>query len=336
MDNQHFINYRIEERSYVALLKREIHSLLVKSQFSKARIAEVDIVIAELTSNLIKHAGSGEFLYKLSHTDDKAILELVCIDNGPGIADVNRMLKDGMSTTNTLGHGLGAIQRLSDFFQIYSMPKWGTVCYARIVDRGVKIKNETVVDVKAITVAKQGESVCGDAYAIKRSREMVQLFLGDGLGHGPHAREAMNEACAFFMATRENDPVEMLRQMHNAVRKTRGLVASVAALDLKSNEWKVCGVGNILTRLYSGLVYKNYMAYNGIVGMNIPTSMKSSIIPAERNQHIVMCSDGLKTRWDMTKYPSILKYDGHVLSAALYKDFSRGTDDSSVLVGKIL
>ena len=40
------------------------------------------------------------------------------------------MMKDGSSSTNTLGHGLGAINRLSDFFQIYSMRDWGTVSYS--------------------------------------------------------------------------------------------------------------------------------------------------------------------------------------------------------------
>jgi hypothetical protein len=48
-----------------------------------------------------------------------------------------------------------------------------------------------------------------------------------------------------------------------------------------------------------------------------------------------MCSDGLKSRWDTAKYPSILRYDLSILSASLLKDFARNTDDMSVLACKI-
>ena len=90
-----------------------------------------------------------------------------------------------------------------------------------------------------------------------------------------------------------------------------------------------------MTRIYDGLIFKNYSSYNGIVGLNIPRSMKESVFPGEKNQYIIMCSDGLKARWDLYKYPSILKYDATVLAAALYKDFARQTDDISILIGKI-
>jgi hypothetical protein len=48
-----------------------------------------------------------------------------------------------------------------------------------------------------------------------------------------------------------------------------------------------------------------------------------------------MCSDGIQTRWDLNRYPAILKYDSTVLAAAIYKDFTRGNDDASVLIAKV-
>ena len=42
------------------------------------------------------------------------------------------MMQDGMSTTNTMGHGLGSIKRLSDTFELYSQPGWGTIILSRI------------------------------------------------------------------------------------------------------------------------------------------------------------------------------------------------------------
>jgi hypothetical protein len=78
------------------------------------------------------------------------------------------------------------------------------------------------------------------------------------------------------------------------------------------------------------------MPYNGIIGLNIPGTMNYTVIPAEKNQQLIMCSDGLRSRWDVSKYPSILKYDSMLLAAALYKDFNRRTDDSSVFIGKVM
>jgi hypothetical protein len=78
------------------------------------------------------------------------------------------------------------------------------------------------------------------------------------------------------------------------------------------------------------------MSYNGIIGLNIPNSMKETIVEAEKNQQLIMCSDGLRTRWDLTRYSAISKSDNMLLAGALYKDFSRRTDDSSILIAKVM
>jgi len=191
------------------------------------------------------------------------------------------------------------------------------------------------IDIRALCVSKPREVVSGDGYRVKRKGTQVQIFFGDGLGHGEFAKEAVDRAGDFFMSCEEGDPVAMIRQIHERVRRTRGLVASVAVGDLGKNEWSICGVGNILTRLYTGVMYRNYMSYNGTVGLNIPTSMKESIYKIEKNQHLVMCSDGIRSRWDLNRFPSVLKYDNMLLAAAVYSDFTRGNDDSSILIAKV-
>lgn len=78
------------------------------------------------------------------------------------------------------------------------------------------------------------------------------------------------------------------------------------------------------------------MGYNGVVGMNIPKTLNNSIVPAEKNQRLIMCSDGIRSGWDLSKYPGILRYDNAIIAASILKDFSRKTDDTSVLVASIL
>jgi anti-sigma regulatory factor (Ser/Thr protein kinase) len=333
-----FTSYRVEERSFVSYVKREIHSQVSHSHFSEARVGEIDIIVSELCSNLIKHAGSGELLYRVYNVGESdSRFEILCIDKGPGMADVPRMMKDGMSTTNTLGQGLGAIERLSTVSQVYSIPGSGTIMYSLVSTEEVKYvpRSGIDVDIRALNVNKPREVVCGDGYRIKRADAQVRIFFGDGLGHGEHAKEAVDRAGDFFLSCREEDPVSIIRLMHEQIRHTRGLVGTVAICDLKKGEWSICGVGNILGRMYSGVTYRNYMSYNGTVGMNIPNSMKASVYIIEKNQHLILCSDGIRTRWDLNRFPSIFKYDNTLLAAALYSDFTRGNDDSSILIAKV-
>ena len=56
---------------------------------------------------------------------------MVTIDAGPGFSDTDAALRDGHSTSGTLGIGLGAINRLADFCDLYSVPGHGTALVAR-------------------------------------------------------------------------------------------------------------------------------------------------------------------------------------------------------------
>ncbi len=337
MDKILFQSYAIEDRSYVAFVKREIHNL-IRPHFVDTRVAQVDIVVSEMCSNLIKHARTGELLYRLGHENGVPVFEILCIDNGPGIKDINHSSKDGISSKNTLGQGLGCISRLSNLSQIYSLPDWGTIvyskCYNSLEYKDSSEKNR--VTVRCINVAKPGEHVAGDGIAVKFSEGKSLFLAGDGLGHGPLAKEAIDKAIHVFRESMTADASEMIREISDGVKKTRGLVATVAILDHEKKQWEICGVGNISVRIQRGLEYKNYIGNNGIVGLNIPNRLENSVYEMEKIQLFIFCSDGIKTRWDLVRYPSILKYDPIIIASAIYKDFNRRTDDSTILIVKVL
>jgi len=335
MDNNVFTSYPIEERSYISFIKREVHNL-VKHSFSETKTAEIDIIVSELTSNIIKHASKGELLYKLQKTEAGSVFEVICVDNGPGIKDVAHAMQDGVSTTGTLGQGLGAIERLSSLFQLYSQTGWGTIAYSKVTTISQPTELDERVVIRALLVCKPGESVCGDGYGIRKDAASSYIFLGDGLGHGEHAHEASKQGTRYFLQTADKDPIAILKGMHTELKKTRGLVGTVAVLNHESRKWQIFGIGNIATRINQGMMIKNYTPYNGIVGLNIPNTTTATEIEKEKYQYLIMCSDGIKTKWDMSKYPYILKHDPIVLAAAIYKDHSRRTDDMSVLVAKVL
>ena len=115
MDNSAHVVFNAWDRSYFSILKKEIHNLAFSAGFNEQKIAQIDIVVAEITSNLVKHAGGGELLVRIV-AETIPYIELISIDSGIGMTDPRKMIDDGMSTANTLGNGLGAIRRLSDVF----------------------------------------------------------------------------------------------------------------------------------------------------------------------------------------------------------------------------
>src|SRR5690242_12833905 len=164
------------DRSYFAILKKEIHALAITVGFVTSRLGEIDIVVAELVSNLAKHAVDGELLVKkIDHAGNNG-LEIVCIDYGPGLNEVHRMMQDGVSTKNTLGHGLGAIKRLSDVFQIYSQKGWGTILLVRFYRKALpRLNKPAPADFHSLIIPKPGETACGDGAAIKLTKDHIKI-----------------------------------------------------------------------------------------------------------------------------------------------------------------
>jgi len=335
VDNAHVL-FKANDRSYFAILKKEIRALAHTLNFNERQNGEIDIVVAEMASNLVKHAGGGQILVKLVRHNDNDGIELISIDNGSGIADINKMVRDGESSKSTLGLGMGAMKRLCDTFQVYSLKNWGTIILCRKYVTGFKLHiKPPIAEIRSVVIPKPGETKCGDRFFYIENKNHIKLFLADGLGHGAEAARAVQEAGVAFSSCQELDPPEILRYINSAVRKTRGLVGMVAIFDIAQKTWSICGVGNITTKINGPTASKNYLSYNGIIGLNLPRIMSGQHIVHEKGQYMVMCSDGLRSRWDTLKYTGILRCDLTILAASLIKDFTRATDDSSVAICKI-
>ncbi|MFD2932876.1 ATP-binding SpoIIE family protein phosphatase [Spirosoma flavum] len=336
MDSTPHRSFVASDRSYGASIKREVRLLATRLRFSEKKLSELDIIVAELLSNLVKYAIDGELLVKPIHDTDNASLELISVDSGPGMSEPNRMMVDGVSTGGSLGQGLGAIQRLADEFQLYSHPGRGTVMLVRLHQ---KIKPPITIparaDIRCICVPKTGETACGDAYFSKLTNSSLTVFLGDGLGHGVLAQDAVDQAIQALGRVIDRSPASLLAAVHEACTGTRGLVGTCAVFDFTSRKWKLCGVGNIVAKLSGSLGIKGYISQNGILGNVLPRTLLDVELPYERNQVLIMTSDGLQARWNPARYPSIGNYDPSVLAAIIYKECARHADDMSVLVSKL-
>jgi anti-sigma regulatory factor (Ser/Thr protein kinase) len=109
---------------YVAIGRgRELAAAIGFDDIDRTRI---EIVILELTRNILAHAGKGELLLESIEQDDRRGIVVEARDKGPGIPDITPAMRDGYSTANTLGAGLPGVKRLMDAFEITSEVGVGT------------------------------------------------------------------------------------------------------------------------------------------------------------------------------------------------------------------
>jgi len=322
----------LPNRTYQAVARSEIKRIAGAVGFDAKRMAELEIIIAEITSNIVKHTTSGgELLIKVLQ-DDRDGLEIIAIDNGPGVSNIAKMLEDGVSSTNTLGQGLGAIRRLADQFDIYSIKGWGTVLLARIFKERNTVSKKKNIEAGIIMVAKEGETECGDNYQFYIRGNQLKFALSDGLGHGKNAAIAARESLLAFKQNIVLPPNEQIKRIHECIKKTRGAVMNITHIDLTTKQAVYCGVGNIASRIQSAAKYKSCISYNGIVGHSIPTTLNNHVMLWNKHDLLIIHSDGLSSRWDLQKYPSVTLRDRSIIAAVLYKDFFRKTDDVTIAV----
>jgi anti-sigma regulatory factor (Ser/Thr protein kinase) len=293
------------------------------------RVGEIGLAVTELTANLVKHAGSGAVLLRLRHAAAGPVVEVVTVDHGPGIADVEAAVVDGASSAGTLGIGLGAVVRIASTWDWWSRPGAGTVLAAGFAaEPGTPAPAPSAV---GITRPMTGQDVCGDAYAIREDGGVRTLLLADGLGHGPLAAVASAEAVRAFRAAPAGGPADLLRAVHRALSGTRGAAAAVARLG--GDEVRYAGVGNIAGVVDDGSTRRAMISHPGIVGA-LARTIREASYPLPRGAVVVLHSDGLTERQSLEPYPGLLARSPLVTAAVLLRDFGVRRDDASVVVAR--
>jgi len=101
-------------------------ALAAELGFSATDSTLIATAISELARNIVSYARKGEITVKTIHGPSRQGILVIASDDGPGIADVLQAMRDGFSTSGSLGLGLPGVRRLMDEFQIASQPGRGT------------------------------------------------------------------------------------------------------------------------------------------------------------------------------------------------------------------
>jgi anti-sigma regulatory factor (Ser/Thr protein kinase) len=323
----------ITDRSSIGEARRISTQMAERARIKDVEHGRVPLIVTELATNLLLHATGGEILIRMLPLEAGPGIEIIALDRGPGIADIERCMADGYSGGSTAGNGLGAVRRLSTEFEIYSKPPVGTVVLSRV--RSINRNSHDAVKFSAINVPAPNETESGDAWHLWMADGRLSAMVVDGLGHGPLAAIAAARALQVIEEGAFESPETYLLAAHLALRSSRGAALAMTQVHLALGTLSYAGIGNIVGRVIcpTGLS-KSLLSHNGIVGVEMPKPQQFEH-PWQNGDLLVMHSDGLSERWKLEGYAGLAHADTAVIAAVLYRDAKRRRDDTTILVARL-
>lgn len=120
------IHVAINSDQDIVLARQKGRALASELGFSAVDATFVATAISELARNIVAYARKGEITVQAVRSSKRQGIVVVASDDGPGISDIAQALRDGFSTSGSLGLGLPGVRRLMDEFEITSRPGRGT------------------------------------------------------------------------------------------------------------------------------------------------------------------------------------------------------------------
>jgi anti-sigma regulatory factor (Ser/Thr protein kinase) len=347
---------RVEDASAVPACRKAVQVLAERLQFSAVRIGQLALAVTEAASNLYKHAVQGSLLLCVNRDGPQPGIDLVTIDAGPGLRDVSAAVRDGHSTAGTLGIGLGAIQRLADFSDLYSLAGRSTSLVARFLPAGGTTPQNLLStggstppyppDPPELGGAARppkppwgagllrpitGETECGDAYGAVQAGGAVTGVLCDGLGHGPLAAAAAADGVAAVLEVPAGEPAAVLERVHRRMGRTRGGAVGIVRID--GPLARFAGLGNVAASIVSGGERKSMISLPGIAGHQA-RAIRQFEYQVPTGAAVILHSDGISSRWEAAALPGIAARDPLLIAAVLLAAAGVHRDDAGILVLK--
>lgn len=318
----------VSDESSVGEVRRTAQFAAQRLGLDETDSGKLALLATEASRNTLIHGGGGHVIFVGAATDEGSLVRILALDRGAGIANIANAMSDGYSTAGTMGGGMGAIKRMANALEIFTGPG-GTIV---MIELGTAPSSGNLL-IAGLAIPYPGESVCGDGWCSLQTPDRTVVLMTDGLGHGFGAAEATQEALATFKQRSNLGPGDILSYIHDALRKTRGAVAAVAEIRPNEKSLAYAGVGNISGVVLNGDNSRSLVSHNGTLGVSAPKiqEFRSTWSP---NDVLVLHSDGIQTKWDLSPYRGLLARHPAVIGAALLRDFRRQRDDASVVVVK--
>jgi len=182
-----------------------------------------------------------------------------------------------------------------------------------------------------------GETRTGDLAVFAPYEGGALVAVIDGLGHGGAAADA-SEAAAAILSERPDDlPDVLLKRCHDALRSTRGVVATLAWFDLGSACLRWTGIGNVEGRLVRanrqrGDSDDSPTLFGGVLGWSLPAVrvVTTELAPGDC---LVMATDGVAADFGSSLVPGVPAPEQ---AKRVLASHARGSDDALVVAVRYL
>ncbi len=330
-DCRQIFSNAVQGESAMILLRSKIRAAAQRLGFTEMAMENMTLVASEMVTNQVKHAG-GRGLFQLWQQPGPT-LDLVALDYGPGIPNLHRAQEDGYSSVNTLGKGLGSIQRLSDEAHIFTQPpgqssrRWsGTVVMARFrKDRQPEENPRLGLYLRSLL----DERFNGDRVYLRLDGDLVRWLHLDGLGHGENAHKATQSLSSHLAMVAPL--TDILAAVDRQLRETRGAVGILGEMGIASGETLLLGIGDMHAHSFHRDELQSLSFAPGVLGREHKRPDLFHI-PLPRKGRVITASDGIRRTWNQNHFPGLFHHHPQLIAYVLGNIMGRISDDQSLCV----
>lgn len=172
-------------------------------------------------------------------------------------------------------------------------------------------------------------SVNGDAHLVKEWEGQTLLAVMDGLGHGEEASAASKRAREYVAENFADDVDQIVEDLHVHLHGTRGAVVGLLKIDGAKRRITYCGIGNTEVRI-DGEPPMNPCSLDGVLGMSLRKAAKFEYRYGLLRA-VVLHSDGISGRFDLSNYSSIRKNPQEAAEQIL-AEWGNKHDDATIII----
>jgi hypothetical protein len=184
---------------------------------------------------------------------------------------------------------------------------------------------------------KANEPESGDTCVLLKSQDWLLVAAIDGAGHGTEAAAAARTAESILARHVSESPISLILKCHEGLRRTRGVVMTLAYCHLGHGTLTWLGIGNVNAVLFHGSVAgpmpsDRIVLRGGVVGYQLPP-LRAEVLPLRPFDTLIMATDGIEEHFadNVTLTGEPQEIADRILAA-----HRKDTDDALVLVLRYL
>jgi negative regulator of sigma-B (phosphoserine phosphatase) len=201
----------------------------------------------------------------------------------------------------------------------------------------VETINAPLVEYGVARFVLPGQVESGDHHLVHCRNDGILIAAIDGIGHGEEAAAAAKAAVSILKAGADEPVLSLVQRCHEGLRATRGVVLSLASIEMEHGMMTWIGVGNVQGVLVragakNGTGREALLLRGGVVGSQLP-ALQAAVLPIAKGDTLVFATDGI--RGEFAESLSSLESPQRAADKIL-KQHCRGNDDALVLTVRLI